>query len=118
MIETQYECILDNVSKASCKKILANIIDLKNIIIDGYFIDLIDHMIDGNKFEFSPDMNLIKYKNYIININTLEIAGLPQEVEKIEDELIFQKKLDENILKEFQALIKLVFRKDCNKIKL
>lgn len=27
LIETQYECILDNVSKASSKKILANIID-------------------------------------------------------------------------------------------
>ncbi|EJN0680143.1 hypothetical protein NPG34_001792, partial [Campylobacter jejuni] len=106
---------------ASCKKILANIIDLKNIIIDGYFIDLIEHTIDGNKFEFNSDMNLIKYKGYVANLNTLEIAGLPQEMEKVGDELIlpdFPKRLDENLIREFQALIKLVFRKDCNKIKL
>ncbi|HEF2783293.1 TPA: hypothetical protein R8653_001864 [Campylobacter coli] len=121
LIETQYECILDNVSKASSKKILANIIDLKNIIIDDYFINLIEHTIDGNKFEFSHDMNLIKYKGYVANLNTLEIAGLPQEMEKVGDELIlpdFPKRLDENLIREFQALIKLVFRKDCNKIKL
>ncbi|EAJ9012602.1 hypothetical protein B2D20_09310, partial [Campylobacter coli] len=121
LIETQYECILDNVSKASSKKILANIIDLKNIIIDDYFINLIEHTIDGNKFEFSHDMNLIKYKGYVANLNTLEIAGLAQEMEKVGDELIlpdFPKRLDENLIREFQALIKLVFRKDCNKIKL
>ncbi|EAK5659144.1 hypothetical protein DIO34_09175 [Campylobacter jejuni] len=121
LIETQYECILDNVSKASSKKILANIIDLKNIIIDDYFINLIEHTIDGNKFEFSHDMNLIKYKGYVANLNTLEIAGLPQEMEKVGDELIlpdFPKRLDENLIREFQAPIKLVFRKDCNKIKL
>lgn len=107
--------------KQVLKKILANIIDLKNIIIDDYFINLIEHTIDGNKFEFSHDMNLIKYKGYVANLNTLEIAGLPQEMEKVGDELIlpdFPKRLDENLIREFQALIKLVFRKDCNKIKL
>ncbi|EJI3903933.1 hypothetical protein NDZ70_001860, partial [Campylobacter coli] len=84
-------------------------------------INLIEHTIDGNKFEFSHDMNLIKYKGYVANLNTLEIAGLAQEMEKVGDELIlpdFPKRLDENLIREFQALIKLVFRKDCNKIKL
>lgn len=33
-------------------------------------------------------MNLIKYKGYVANLNTLEIAGLPQEMEKVGDGLI------------------------------
>ncbi|HIC7082422.1 TPA: hypothetical protein ACW4FR_001316 [Campylobacter coli] len=106
LIETQYERILDNVSKASSKKILANIIDLKNIIIDDYFINLIEHTIDGNKFEFSHDMNLIKYKGYVANLNTLEIAGLAQEMEKVGDELIlpdFPKRLDENLIRDVSS---------------
>ncbi len=119
--ESQFECILDDIEKASCEEILDNIIDLKNIIIDGFFIDLINYTIDGIKFEFSNDMQFLKYKGYIANLDTLEIMGQPQEVEQVGNRLILDdipKTLDERLKKEFQALIKSIFRKDCNKTKI
>ncbi|EGK8009107.1 hypothetical protein IO405_001526 [Campylobacter lari] len=80
--DTDYECILDEINEhTSLKDIFNNIINLKDFVVNGYYIlNLIDFKIDNIDFSIQDD--IICFRDYKINLDSLEIQGKMIELDK------------------------------------
>lgn len=78
LYDTNFECVLEINQNTSPALIKANIIDLENILIGFCVVDLIHNKINAENFEFLND-DVVKFREFKINLETLEIAGAIQE---------------------------------------
>ncbi|HEC1790054.1 TPA: hypothetical protein R1718_001637, partial [Campylobacter lari] len=80
--DTDYECILDEINEhTSLKDIFDNIINLKDFVVNGYYLlNLIDFKIDNIDFSIQDD--IVSFRDYKINLDSLEIQGKMIELDK------------------------------------
>ncbi len=80
--DTNFECIFEPINAKSDVEILKqNIIDLEHIVIDFTSIDLVHNTINNvERFHFLNE-DVVKFREYRINLETLEIRGEMQELE-------------------------------------
>lgn len=84
------------------------IINLESIMIDFFIIDLVHNTINNYPFTFVNN-GVIKYKGFLINLDTLEVAK-PQEL-KADNEMeayLEAKEVDYNFDEETQKAIKTI----------
>ena len=75
--------------------ILNNIIDLRALVVDNFFIDLLEHTIDDDGFEIDEtweqneedDIEILLYRGWVVNLDTLEIIEQGEQSKEIERKL-------------------------------
>ena len=75
--------------------ILNNIIDLRTLVVDNFFIDLLEHTIDDDGFEIDEtweqneqdDIEILLYRGWVVNLDTLEIIEEGEQSKEIERKL-------------------------------
>lgn len=105
---TYLESLAENYSNK--EEALSQIVDLRNIVVDDYFIDLYNETIDNEPFETSEDNSTIKYRGYSFNVLTNELTG---EVQELNSDFTMQyKEPSEEIRNRLIALLKAIVRAD------
>ena len=87
--------VLDINDKTLISDILNNIIDLRALVVDNFFIDLLDHTIDDDGFEIDEtweqneedDIEILLYRGWVVNLDTLEIIEQGEQSKKVESRL-------------------------------
>ncbi|KAB0574535.1 hypothetical protein HPU229334_00470 [Helicobacter pullorum] len=115
---TNYECILDSITENTpAEEIKKKIINLENILIDFFIVNLIENTINNERFDLI-DEDTISYKGFLINLETLEIRGSAIELKsKDEIEAYFEanKMLyspEGEVQKSIKAIIQAVYRQN------
>lgn len=75
--------------------ILNNIIDLRALVVDNFFIDLLEHTIDDDGFEIDEtwesneyyDVEILLYRGWVVNLDTLEVIEEGEQSKEIERKL-------------------------------
>ncbi len=75
--------------------ILNNIIDLRALVVDNFFIDLLDHTIDDDEFEIDEtweqneenDIEILLYRGWVVNLDTLKVIEQGEQSKEIERKL-------------------------------
>ena len=75
--------------------ILNNIIDLRTLVVDNFFIDLLEHTIDDDGFEIDEtweqneedDIEILLYRGWVVNLDTLEVIEEGEQSKEINDKL-------------------------------
>lgn len=75
--------------------ILNNIIDLRALVVDNFFIDLLAHTIDDDGFEIDEtwesneyyDVEILLYCGWVVNLDSLEIIEKGEQSKEIERKL-------------------------------
>lgn len=93
------------------KSIQDSIIDLENILIDFFLINLRERTINNTKFEFVSEKH-IAYKNFLIDVESFEVMGKPLEIDEIDELDPKAFTLDEETRNTISALISLVYRQN------
>lgn len=105
--DTNYECVLNNINQDTNPNIIKQkIINLESIMIDFFIINLVHNTINNYPFTFVNN-GVIKYKGFLINLDTLEVAK-PQEL-KADNEMeayLEAKEVNYNFDEETQKAIK------------
>lgn len=105
---THLECLAETYSNKA--EILSQIVDLRNIVVDGYFIDLYNETIDNEPFETSEDNSIIRYKGYSFNVLTNELTG---EIQELNSDFTMEcKEPSEETKNRLVALLKAIVRAD------
>lgn len=92
------------------EEVLSQIVDLRNIVVDGYFIDLYNETIDNEPFETSEDNSIIRYKGYSFNVLTNELTG---EIQELNSDFTMEcKEPSEETKNRLVALLKAIVRAD------
>ena len=87
--------VLDINSQTLISDILNNIIDLRALMVDNFFIDLLEHTIDDDGFEIDEtwesneyyDVEILLYRGWVVNLDTLEIIEQGEQSKEIERKL-------------------------------
>lgn len=87
--------VLDINSQTLISDILNNIIDLRALVVDNFFIDLLEHTIDDDGFELDEtwesneyyDVEILLYRGWVVNLDTLEIIEQGEQSKEIESKL-------------------------------
>lgn len=112
LYDTKYQCVLPKINaNTDPKSIKDSIIDLENILIDFFLINLRERTINKQKFEFVSEKH-IAYKNFLIDIESFEVMGKPLEVDEIDELDPKAFTLDEETRNAISALISLVYRQN------
>lgn len=75
--------------------ILENIIDLERLVVDGYFVDLVNYTIDDDGFELDEtwesneyyDVEILLYRGWVVNLDSLEVIEQGEQSKEIERKL-------------------------------
>lgn len=75
--------------------ILNNIIDLRALVVDNFFIDLLEHTIDDDGFEIDEtwesneyyDVEILLYRGWVVNLDTLKAIEEGEQSKEIESKL-------------------------------
>ena len=75
--------------------ILNNIIDLRALMVDNFFIDLLEHTIDDDGFEIDEtwesneyyDVEILLYRGWVVNLDSLEVIEEGEQNKEIESKL-------------------------------
>lgn len=70
--------------------ILNNIIDLRALVVDNFFIDLLEHTIDDDGFEIDETWEqneILLYRGWVVNLDTLEVIEQGEQSKEIESKL-------------------------------
>lgn len=86
---------LDINSETLISDILSNIIDLERLVVDGYFVDLVNYTIDDDGFELDEtweqneedDIEILLYRGWVVNLDTLEVIEEGEQSKEIESKL-------------------------------
>lgn len=87
--------VLDINDETLISDILNNIIDLRALVVDNFFIDLLAHTIDDDGFEIDEtwesneyyDVEILLYRGWVVNLDTLEIIEQGEQSKEIESKL-------------------------------
>ena len=87
--------VLDINDETLISDILENIIDLRALVVDNFFIDLLAHTIDDDGFEIDEtweqneeyDIEILLYRGWVVNLDTLEIIEQGEQSKEIESKL-------------------------------
>lgn len=87
--------VLDINDKTLISDILNNIIDLRALVVDNFFIDLLEHTIDDDGFEIDEtweqneqdDIEILLFRGWVVNLDTLEIIEEGEQSKEIERKL-------------------------------
>lgn len=109
--DTNFECILDEITQNTDIEAIKNcIIDLERILIDFCCIDLIHCKINNTEsFEFIND-DYVKFKDFTINLETLEIFGAFQEFKDILPTP--PRALEAELQEKIKAIVNAIYRKN------
>ena len=86
---------LDINSETLISDILNNIIDLRALVVDNFFIDLLEHTIDDDGFEIDEtwesneyyDVEILLYRGWVVNLDSLEVIEEGEQSKEIESKL-------------------------------
>lgn len=110
--DTKYQCVLPKINaNTDPKSIQDSIIDLENILIDFFLINLRERTINNTKFEFVSE-KYIAYKNFLIDVESFEVMAKPLEIDEIDELESKAFTLDEETRNTISALISLVYRQN------
>ncbi|RDU66463.1 hypothetical protein [Helicobacter equorum] len=110
--DTKYQCVLPKINaNTDPKSIQDSIIDLENILIDFFLINLRERTINNTKFEFVSEKH-IAYKNFLIDVESFEVMAKPLEIDEIDELESKAFTLDEETRNTISALISLVYRQN------
>lgn len=87
--------VLDINDETLISDILNNIIDLRALVVDNFFIDLLEHTIDDDGFEIDEtwesneyyDVEILLYRGWVVNLDSLEIIEQGEQSKEIERKL-------------------------------
>ncbi len=87
--------VLDINDETLISDILNNIIDLRALVVDNFFIDLLEHTIDDDGFELDEtwesneyyDVEILLYRGWVVNLDSLEIIEQGEQSKEIERKL-------------------------------
>lgn len=87
--------VLDINDKTLISDILNNIIDLRALVVDNFFIDLLAHTIDDDGFELDEtweqneqdDIEILLYRGWVVNLDSLEVIEQGEQSKEIERKL-------------------------------
>ncbi len=87
--------VLDINDKTLISDILNNIIDLRALVVDNFFIDLLEHTIDDDGFELDEtweqneedDIEILLYRGWVVNLDSLEVIEEGEQSKKVESRL-------------------------------
>lgn len=87
--------VLDINSQTLISDILNNIIDLRALVVDNFFIDLLDRTIDDDGFELDEtweqneqdDIEILLYRGWVVNLDSLEVIEQGEQSKEIESKL-------------------------------
>nr|DAI15293.1 MAG TPA: hypothetical protein [Bacteriophage sp.] len=87
--------VLDINDKTLISDILNNIIDLRALVVDNFFIDLLEHTIDDDGFEIDEtwesneyyDVEILLYRGWVVNLDSLEVIEQGEQSKEIESKL-------------------------------
>lgn len=87
--------VLDINDKTLISDILSNIIDLRALVVDNFFIDLLEHTIDDDGFELDEtweqneqdDIEILLYRGWVVNLDSLEVVEEGEQSKEIESKL-------------------------------
>lgn len=87
--------VLDINSQTLISDILNNIIDLRALVVDNFFIDLLECTIDDDGFELDEtweqneedDIEILLYRGWVVNLDTLEVIEEGEQSKEINDKL-------------------------------
>lgn len=87
--------VLDINSQTLISDILNNIIDLRALVVDNFFIDLLAHTIDDDGFELDEtweqneqdDIEILLYRGWVVNLDSLEAIEEGEQSKEIESKL-------------------------------
>lgn len=87
--------VLDINDKTLISDILNNIIDLRALLVDNFFIDLLEHTIDDDGFELDEtwesneyyDVEILLYRGWVVNLDSLEVIEEGEQSKEIESKL-------------------------------
>lgn len=109
--DTNFECILETITaNTDIVEIQKNIIDLEHIVIDFTSIDLVHNTINNVERFYFLNEDVVKFREYRINLETLEIKGEMQELE-----FFLQnppKELEAECQEKIKAIVSAVYRKN------
>lgn len=82
---------LDINNETLISDILNNIIDLRALVVDNFFIDLLEHTIDDDGFELDEtweqneedDIEILLYRGWVVNLDTLEVIEEGEQSQEI-----------------------------------
>lgn len=87
--------VLDINDETLISDILNNIIDLRALVVDNFFIDLLEHTIDDDGFELDEtwesneyyDVEILLYRGWVVNLDSLEVIEEGEQSKEIERKL-------------------------------
>ena len=87
--------VLDINSQTLISDILNNIIDLRALVVDNFFIDLLECTIDDDGFELDEtwesneyyDVEILLYRGWVVNLDSLEVIEQGEQSKEIESKL-------------------------------
>lgn len=87
--------VLDINDETLISDILNNIIDLRALVVDNFFIDLLEHTIDDDGFELDEtwesneyyDVEILLYRGWVVNLDSLEVIEEGEQSKEIESKL-------------------------------
>lgn len=87
--------VLDINDETLISDILNNIIDLRALVVDNFFIDLLEHTIDDDGFEIDEtwesneyyDVEILLYRGWVVNLDSLEVIEQGEQSKEIESKL-------------------------------
>lgn len=80
--------VLDINDETLISDILNNIIDLRALVVDNFFIDLLAHTIDDDGFENEEDdIEILLYRGWVVNLDSLEVIEEGEQSKEIERKL-------------------------------
>ena len=87
--------VLDINDETLISDILNNIIDLRALVVDNFFIDLLEHTIDDDGFEIDEtwesneyyDVEILLYCGWVVNLDSLEVIEQGEQSKEIERKL-------------------------------
>lgn len=87
--------VLDINDETLISDILNNIIDLRALVVDNFFIDLLEHTIDDDGFELDEtwesneyyDVEILLYRGWVVNLDSLEVIEQGEQSKEIESKL-------------------------------
>ena len=109
--DTNFECILDEITQnTDIEAIKSCILDLEKIVIGFCCVDLIHCKINNiESFELVNE-DYVKFRDFTINLETLEIFGSLQEFKDILP--TFPSTLEPELQEKIKAIVNAIYRKN------
>lgn len=110
--DSNFECILESITQESDVELIkSHIIDLESIVIGFVVVDLVNFTINRmEKFSFINE-DIISFRGFKINLETLEVAGERQELEELLENPP-PLRIDEETQEKINAIVCAIYRKN------